>query len=227
MRGLIATAACALVVCIAAGASADDRAAAQERYEQGLASARAGRNDEAIERFESAVRLDPSNAAAHFQLGNSLAIVGRYAAAGAAYREAIRLDPRDARPRLALATALALDRQCVGAREALRDGLKAIPGDLGLVHGLARLLVTCDDPEVRDGQRAIELARLVWASSPTLECGETLGMAYAASGAFEEAARWQADLVARAEQAGDAAWTARLRSNLERYQRGELYAAPR
>jgi hypothetical protein len=112
------------------------------------------------------------------------------------------------------------------AREALREGLRAIAGDPGLIHGLARLLVTCDDPEVRDGQRAIELARVVYASGPTLECGETLAMAYAASGAFEEASRLQAELVGKAEQAGDAAWVARLRSNLERYQRGDLAAVP-
>ena len=225
MRRLIAIV-CASGALVGAGARVDDRAAAQDQYEQGLASARAGRNDAAIELFNSALRLDPGNAAAHFQLGNSLAIVGRYAAAGAAYENAIRLDPRDARSRLALATALALEGRCLEARDALRDGLRVLPADLALVHGLARLLVTCDDPQVRDGQRAIELARLVYAKTPTLECGETLGMAYAASGAFEEAARLQADLVAKAEQAGDAAWAARLRSNLERYELGELYAAP-
>jgi hypothetical protein len=79
---------------------------------------------------------------------------------------------------------------------------------------------------VRDGQRAIELARVAYAGTPTFEVGETLAMAYAASGAFEEAARLQAELVATAEHARDAAWAARLRSNLERYERGDLASLP-
>jgi tetratricopeptide (TPR) repeat protein len=206
---------------------ADDGAEARAQYEQGLASARAGRNDAAIALFENAVRLDPANVEARFQLGNSLAIAGRYAAAVTAYGETIRLDPHDPRSRLALATALTLEGRCLEARETLREGLRAIAGDLGLIHGLARLLVTCDDPEVRDGQRAIELARVVYAAAPTLECGETLAMAYAASGAFEEASRLQAELVAKAEQADDKVWAARLRANLERYERDDHYVVPR
>jgi tetratricopeptide (TPR) repeat protein len=226
MRRLIAVAAMLGALAAVAGRSgADDRAEAQAQYEQGLANARAGRNDAAIALFENAVRLDPANVAAQFQLGNSLAIAGRYAAAVATYTEAVRLDPHDPRSRLALATALKLDGRCLEARDALRDGLRAVARDLGLIHALARLLVTCDDAEVRDGQRAIELARVAYAGASTLEVGETLAMAHAASGAFEEAVRLQAELMAKAEQAGDATWAARLRSNLERYQRGDLAAA--
>jgi tetratricopeptide (TPR) repeat protein len=176
----------------------------------------------AAAQLAAAERVDVRAAQAQLQHANALAIAGDYAAAAAAYQQAIRLDAGDVRPRLGLATALVLDGRCLEARESLREGLRAIPRDLAIVHALARLLVTCADPEVRDAQRAIELARFVYAATPTLECGETLGMAYAASGAFEEAARVQAELLARAEQAGDAAWTARLRANLERYQRGEV-----
>jgi tetratricopeptide (TPR) repeat protein len=223
---LLVGAVIAMVALAPGGAApAGDPELALRRYRQGLESARAGRSEAAIGLFEEAARLDPDLAPAHFQLANSLAIAGRYGEATAAYDRAIALDPSDARARLGQATALALEKRWLEARERLREGVRALPADLDLLYALARLLVTAPDPEVRDPQRALELARKAYAAAPTLERGETVGMAYAASGDFEEAARWQRDLLARAEATGEQAWSARLRADLERYQRGELHAS--
>jgi tetratricopeptide (TPR) repeat protein len=166
-------------------------------------------------------------AALHFERGNALALEGRYAAASDAYAEAIRLEPTHLRARLGQATALVLDGRCREARDRLREGLDALPRSLDLIHATARVLLTCADPEVRDTQVALELARTVHARLGDFESGETVGMAHAASGAFEEAARWQADLIAEAERRGDRAWAERLHPNLERYRRGELPAPAR
>ena len=213
----------------ASGAPVPSQAArieAMALYERGLRRAVERRHQGAIDLFKKAIALDPAFAAAHFHLANALAAQGRYRAACAAYDETLRLEPEHVGARLAQATTLVLDGRCREARDRLREGLLAMPDDLELTHGLARLLVTCPDPDIRDGQAALELARRVYDHTPNLVRGETVGMAYAESGAFEEAARWQAALVEQAERLGDPAWVARLRVNLERYERGELHQAP-
>jgi Flp pilus assembly protein TadD len=60
----------------------------------GIAQLKEGKIDTAIERFESAIKLDPMNAQAHYNLAKALRQKGQRAAAQAAYQKAIRLDPR-------------------------------------------------------------------------------------------------------------------------------------
>ncbi len=48
----------------------------------------------AIERFETAIKLDPENAEAHYQLGQALQKKGANEAAQAAFRLAQELNPR-------------------------------------------------------------------------------------------------------------------------------------
>lgn len=59
----------------------------------GLALARLGHNDEAIDKFQTACRLDAGNASAHLNLAVVLAQVGRTSHARAAAEEALRLRP--------------------------------------------------------------------------------------------------------------------------------------
>jgi tetratricopeptide (TPR) repeat protein len=150
-----------------------------------------------------------------------LALTGDHAAAAARFAEALGREPARVDARLAHATALLLAGRAAEARDSLLAGLRATPGEPNLTHALARLLASSPDPAVRDGQRALELARSVFEQEKTMEHAETVAMAYAESGAFDDAVRWQRTLLAEAERLGDAAWTARLRANLERYQRGE------
>ncbi|MCB9377691.1 MAG: tetratricopeptide repeat protein [Holophagales bacterium] len=83
----------------------------------GVALARLGHGDEALEAFREAVRIAPEKAAGHFALAAALGDRGRAAEAEAAYQRALELDPelfdalqnlanlrlRSGRPKLALA----------------------------------------------------------------------------------------------------------------------------
>lgn len=205
-------------------AESDIRALAY--YNLGVIATRQGSAMAAIQNFEAAIELDPDLVAGHFHLATTLARQKRYSAAADRYSEAIRLEPEHLPARLAQATGLMLDGRCLDARSALQDGIEALPNELNITHALARLLVTCPDAEARDGQLALELAEHVFRELPTFEHGETVGMAYAEMGAFDQAARWQEGLVAEAESLGDAAWVDRLRLSLVRYQRGESHLTP-
>lgn len=61
--------------------------------EKGAAFLRSGQYDAAIEAFQQAIRLDPTQAQTHFQLGNAYAELEKYDEAIAAYRQALQLQP--------------------------------------------------------------------------------------------------------------------------------------
>ena len=65
--------------------------------------------------------------------------------------------------------------------------------------------------------RALELALEVYQRVPSAESIETLAMAYAQAGRFEEAVAWQEQLLTKAQAAGDPEIVARVEGNLERY----------
>jgi Flp pilus assembly protein TadD len=60
----------------------------------GIALLKEGKVDAAIEKLEAAIKLDPTNAQAYYNLASALGIKGERAAAQAAYQKAKELDPR-------------------------------------------------------------------------------------------------------------------------------------
>ena len=60
-------------------------------------------------------------------------------------------------------------------------------GDLVFTHGLARLLATSPDDQVRNGKRAMELVQQMLQRGRTLELGETYAMTLAELGQYREA----------------------------------------
>ena len=185
-------------------------------YNLGIFALRDGRLDAARSRLEQAVRADDELVEAHFQLG---VLIARSDVAGATphLTRVVELDAGHVPARLALTTALALQEQCDRAREVIESGVRSRPDDPNLVHTLARLLLTCPTMTDPDPQLALELSKRAFDRASTLEIGETLGMAYASTGAFDQAARWQQALVDESVRLGDADWEERLRANLARY----------
>ena len=64
-------------------------------------------------------------------------------------------------------------------------------------------------------------------SAKTFEHAETLAMALAQAGRFDEAITWQQELIARSKQQGDRTTTERLEHDLVLYERAEPCCAPR
>ena len=89
-----------VVVCIAicgtaAVARADDRAKSKEQVEFGIQVAQNGLWNEAMYRWQKAVELDPTYAAAWNNLAIAYEHEGKFAEADKAYKKAIELDPKN------------------------------------------------------------------------------------------------------------------------------------
>jgi len=97
---------------------------------------------------------------------------------------------------------------------------------LELLHALARLLASADDPDVRDGDRAVELARRTLRAGSTPSRLETLAMASAEASRSEEAVELQREVILEMRRQGRVDVIPRLEVNLERYKAGESCCVP-
>ncbi|HUP25374.1 MAG TPA: tetratricopeptide repeat protein [Thermoanaerobaculia bacterium] len=191
-------------------------------------AARRGESDAARDHLEQAVGLDPRSPEAQLAWGEELARQGLFDQAAEALREAVGRDPQDERAHFSLAMALLLGKRYAAAVGALEEALRALPENVPLRHLLARVLATSPDAEARNAARALELAQQVVAQRLTLDHVETLAMAFAESGQWEEAAATQRQVITHAERLGSASGAAHQQrlERLARYQRRETVRAP-
>jgi hypothetical protein len=114
------------------------------------------------------------------------------------------------------------------SREALQlldEGWRAIPESVELLHDLARLLASADDPEVRDGERALDLAKRTLRAGSTPSRLETLAMASAEAGLFVDAVGFQRQAIRMMTWDGTLDALPRLEANLARYLAGQTCCA--
>ena len=105
------------------------------------------------------------------------------------------------------------------ARDRLEIATQTYPDQPGLAHALARLLAAAPDENVRDGPRALAIAQELSQNQRTLELMQTMAMALAEAGRFEEAVQWQREAMAAAAQSNRPDLDGRLAENLSRYER--------
>ena len=154
-------------------------------------------------------------------MGNGLMREGQFAAAEPHFRKTLEQEPEHYPARLMVAMAsLKTGPDCRSARAWLEEGTKRYPDDTMLVFVLARLLATCPDDSVRDGQRAFELAKKLYDGFNSLENAETLAMAYAEVGRFDDAVALQRNAIVATTAAGAFFYLPRLENNLALYQNG-------
>jgi Flp pilus assembly protein TadD len=153
-----------------------------------FASLESGHLKQAQEYFQTSLRIQPT-ATAHFGLARLDAAMGRIEDAEAHLRSGLQLNPNDAQAHFFLASII-LDTGREGeAEEHFRAALTHRPGWGSAGNGLARLLATADDPEVRNPAESIQLAEGLCRASqyrhPLLL--ETLALAYSAAGRPDDA----------------------------------------
>ncbi len=194
--------------------------AAQVHHHLGVIELKSGSIDRAVEEYRAALVLDPDLVAARLDLGAALGLLGQYQESAEILRRLVEADPGNIRARVGEADALAASGRSLEARRRLEEGWQAIPESVELLQALARLLASADDPETRDGERALELARLTLRAGPSPNRLETLAMALAEAGMFEEAVRVQQDLIRNLSWEGRADEFPGLEANLARYRAG-------
>ena len=188
-----------------------------------------GRQQEAMEPLRTVLETttEPKALAeAHLMLGNLQAGQGEYDGAADDFTQSVSADPDNPQPQFGLAVALMMAERYPEALASLDKSATKFPDNVAMKHVLARLLATCPDESVRDGQRSRQLATEVMESSPGAEHAQTLAMALAELGDFEQAANLQRQVITRIRETGSQEDTTIMQQRLEKFEQQQPVRAP-
>lgn len=177
-----------------------------------------GQDAGAIQALTAAVAADAAYAEARVSLANALRRTGRIEDALAHYDAVLTSDPSLSQASFGAAMGLVRLGRYREARARLEADVRTYPDQPGFAHALARLLAAAPDAGVRDGARALAIIEGLMTEGRSPATGETMAMALAEAGRFDEAAGWQRDVLASAQEGGRADLVPRLRANLRLYE---------
>lgn len=169
--------------------------------------------------------LDPKNAKAYLYRAHVSLHMKDAGRAVADCTELIRLHtPEEVEAYLCRGNALDQLKEHGKALDDFRAAVKLAPSNAAAHNAVAWLLATCPDDALRDGARAVEAATRAcelsaWNQAQIID---TLAAAYAESGRFDEALKWQqkaVDLAADKDRED-------LRARLELFKKGKAYRQP-
>ena len=181
----------------------------------------AGRGDAAaITHFESTLALRPDDSEARRALVAALLASGRDGEAEAHLTRVVDGRGLDEAALMQLVELQARQGRYREALERLDRAYTRWPTYERLGRGLARLLAASPDATIRDGERALKIANVLYNARPVVSHGEVMALALAELGRCAEAVDWQRRLVAAAERAGQPETVAELTPALSRYAAG-------
>lgn len=192
---------------------------AKAQYGIGVVSEAAGRDADALDAFAAAVKSDPEYAEARLSLGDALRRSGRDADALPQYEAVIKISPSASTAYFGYAMALAHAKRWAEARTALDRAVTTFPEQAGFAHALARVLAAAPDDRVRDGRRALAIVQGLLKNQRTLELAQTMAMALAEVGRFDDAVQWQRDAIGAAIQSNRRDLSVKFADNLSRYEK--------
>ena len=143
--------------------------------------------------LKKAIEIEPKSSRAHLRLGSLYLKRGQRKMALEHLQRAEELSPEDVSIVNNLGTLYDQMGQYQRAIEQFDRAIALMPGEAGSYNNLAWLRATCPDAQFRNGEQAIKLARKAceltgWNDFSTLD---TLATAYAATGNWKEAMKWQ------------------------------------
>lgn len=177
-----------------------------------------GQDREAIDAFTAAVQSDPDYDEARFSLANALRRTGRVSDSLAHYQKVLERSPGTSQAAFGYAMALVRLGRYREARERLERDARVYADQPGFAHALARVLAAAPEDGVRDGARALTLVQPLASSQRSPAVMETMAMALAETGRFDDAVRWQSEVLALARRGGRPDLVAHLTANLRLYE---------
>lgn len=201
---------------------------ARARMNLGVALAESGDLPGAIAEHQAALGLEvPAGMLVqiHLNLGAFKERTGEFEEAAYHYGRANSSQPTNTQAwSRQVALLLRLERSSE-ALSVLERRVQARAEDGRAVQILARMLAAAPDRSLRDGERALQLATALFETTPAPPHAETLAMALAEQGRFEEAAQLQSSLLAEAERLERLGDAQRLGRNLTLYESGRSCCA--
>jgi protein O-mannosyl-transferase len=181
-----------------------------------------GQIDEAIDHYESALRLRDGNVAAHFGLGQALAAKQKTDDAIFHFRKALEIQPDYVAASNDLGRLLAGKGEIKEALAAWQQTLSFDPENPDANNNIAWVRATAADNSLRDGKEALELAeRAIRSGGENPVALRTLAAAQAENGQFDQAIATCRRGQELAEQKGDRVTSENIRNCIELFQRGE------
>ena len=198
---------------------------AEAHYILGNALRQIGKVDEAISHFQKALEIMPDFAEAHNNLGTALRQKGRVDEAIFHYQKALEIMPDNESVHVNLANAFLQKGGVDQAIAHFQNALQIEPADMEVQNNLAWLLATCAQASLRNGNKAVELARqaneLAGGKNPVIL--GTLAAAFAEAGRFGDAVQSAQKAIALAQAAGRQDLAGRLNSQLQFYEAGRPF----
>lgn len=118
-----------------------------------------------------------------------------------AYNRVLEIDPDNRRARFNISQTYISTKQYAKAETLIKELIEEFPDDYLLKNNLAWLYATAEDPTIRDGEKAIQLAQEAMVLAPyDFHVWSTLAEAYYVTGQYEKAYRaitHMADLAAQ------------------------------
>ena len=195
-----------------------DDSNALAHFSLGVVLDRQGLDQPAMAQYAAAMERDPANVQAAAYLADAKMRVGLAAEAAALYRRALEHAPGSLRMELSLAMANVKAGHYAEARSGLELALEAHPGTPELINTLARILATAPDAALRDGRRALQLARTLFETRRDPDVGQTYAMALAETGDFKQAAGLQRETIIVSQRSAGDSEKSFLQKNLARYE---------
>ena len=184
-----------------------------------------GRIDEAIAHYEQAITVRPDDFFARYRLGHALLEKGELDRTIQVCRSALLLRPSDADCHTTLAIALEEKGNPAEAIQHYNNALELAPKSIPTLTNLAWLLATSQDASLRNGPKAVELAKqadqLVGGTNALVL--RTLAAAYAEKGEFANAIRTAHSAMQLARMHGEDSLMTDLDQQIALYQLGMPY----
>ena len=182
-----------------------------------------GRFNEALSHYNYSLKLKSNFAPAHYNLGSLLQLLGKNEEAVKHYREALRIDPDFAKAHNNLASILIMRVQFDQALSHFQRAAALKPNYITSLNGIARILATNPNPKKRNVELAIQTAERTAELTNYNNIGvlNTLEIAYAVAGQFENAIKTGQREIDLASAAGNEKLVNQIRERQIRYQKSK------
>jgi tetratricopeptide (TPR) repeat protein len=196
-------------------------------YALGVLHDEAGAYQQAIDSFSAALASEPGNLDARLGLANALRHSGQLGRSLSEYERIVTVDSGAVAARFGYAAALVRLNRYRDAAQWLAEAMTAYPNELAFARAAARILAAAPDSSVRDGARAMAIARALQSRQPaTIELAEILAMAAAETGQYGDAVRWQRQAIEAAVGGSRRDLAERMAGNLKLYEQGRPCRMP-
>ena len=161
------------------------------RFNLGSLLIHMGNPRQAIVHLKVVTEKLPEDPQSHLIYADALFMARDYPAALEHYNKAAELDPNLESAWLGSVRVSLYSGRFKQAMDVLAAASTHLPENESIQHTLARQLAASQEPSLRNGERAMLLAQKVFAAKATWQRAQTVALACAEAGFYDQAASWQ------------------------------------